>query len=122
MFPVAGGDGLGTTAAVKTWNASHSQKANVEWVDTSGCTNDAPDCSLFISSVTKGVTPSVENAVLLQAEGKYKGGDYVGTLKNGGAAFVENPKFKPAVPKSVLTELATLTKDIESGKIKAANP
>ena len=73
VFPVAGGDGLGTTAAVKTWNASHSQKANVEWVDTSGCTNDAPDCSLFISSVTKGVTPSVEAAVLLQAERQVQG-------------------------------------------------
>lgn len=122
VFPVAGGDGLGTTAAVKTWNASHSQKANVEWVDTSGCVNDPTDCSLFISSVTKGVTPSVENAVELQAEGKYKGGNYVGTLKNGGAAFITNPKYKPAVPAAVLTELKTLKADIESGKIKVSNP
>lgn len=117
VFPVAGGDGLGTTAAVKTWNASHpSQQANVEWVDTSGCSNDPSDCSIFISSVTKGVTPSVESAVLLQAGGKFKGGDYVGTLKNGGAAFIENPKY--SVPKSVITELATLKADIIKGSIK----
>jgi len=119
IFPVAGGDGLGTTAAVKTWNADNpTRKANVEWVDTSGCINDAPDCSLFISSVTKGVTASVKAAVLTQVAGKFKGGDYVGTLKNGGAAFIENTKYKPAVAKSVLTELTTLSKDIISGKIK----
>ncbi len=91
IFPVAGSDGLGTTAAVKTWNAAHaSLPANVEWVDTDGCVNDAPDCDLFLNSVTKGVTASVKAAVLEQAEGKFKGGDYIGTLKNGGAAFIQD--------------------------------
>jgi basic membrane protein A and related proteins len=119
IFPVAGGDGLGTTAAVHKWNSAHpTKKANVEWVDTSGCVNDAPDCSIFISSVTKGVTASVKAAVLSEAANKFTGGDYIGTLKNGGAAFIENPKYKPTVPHSVLAELATLTKDIETGKIK----
>jgi basic membrane protein A len=118
IFPVAGGDGLGSTAAVKTWNAGHSQKANVEWVDTSGCSNDAADCSIFISSVTKGVTASVNAAVEAQAGGKFKGGNYIGTLKNGGAAFIENAKYSPKVPAAVLTELNTLKTDIEKGSIK----
>jgi basic membrane protein A len=116
IFPVAGGDGLGSTAAVKTWNSSHSAKANVEWVDTSGCSNDPSDCSIFISSVTKGVTASVKSAVLLQVSGKFKGGDYVGTLKNGGAAFVENPKY--SVSKAVLNEIKVLSTDIIKGIIK----
>jgi basic membrane protein A len=117
IFPVAGGDGLGTTAAVKTWNSSHpTDKANVEWVDTSGCSNDAPDCSIFISSVTKGVTASVKSAVLLQVSGKFKGGNYVGTLKNGGAAFIENTKY--SVAKTVLNELKVLSADIIKGSIK----
>jgi basic membrane protein A and related proteins len=116
IFPVAGGDGLGTTAAVQSWNKTHSQKANVEWVDTSGCSNDPSDCGIFISSVTKGVTASVRSAVTLQASGKFKGGDYIGTLKNGGAAFVENGKYKVAA--SVLKELATLKADIIKGSIK----
>jgi basic membrane protein A len=119
VFPVAGGDGLGTTAAVKTYNATHSSsKANVEWVDTSGCVNDAPDCSIFISSVTKGVTASVEDAVDNGAAGKFKGGDYIGTLKNKGVAFIENPKYKPAVSASVLTKIKVLQNDIISGSIK----
>lgn len=117
IFPVAGGDGLGTTAAVKTWNTSHA-KANVEWVDTSGCSNDPSDCKIFISSVTKGVTSSVKAAVLLQANLKFKGGNYVGTIKNGGAAYVENPGYKPAVPASILNEIKVLSAAIVSGKIK----
>jgi len=117
VFPVAGGDGLGTTAAVKTWNSSHpSQKANVEWVDTSGCVNDPSDCSIFISSVTKGVTPSVKSAVLLQASGKFKGGNYVGTIKNGGAAFIVNPHY--SVPKAILNELKVLSVEISKGQLK----
>ncbi|HUD70228.1 MAG TPA: BMP family ABC transporter substrate-binding protein [Acidimicrobiales bacterium] len=115
IFPVAGGDGLGTTAAVQTWNSSHT-KANVEWVDTSGCVNDKPDCSIFISSVTKGVTASVKGAVIAQASGKFKGGDYVGTLKNGGAAFIENSKYKVAA--GVLAKIKVLSNDIIKGSIK----
>jgi basic membrane protein A len=118
VFPVAGADGLGTTSAVKTWNASHSLKANVEWVDTDGCVNDPANCNLFLSSVTKGVSASVKAAVLLQAQGKFAGGDYVGTLKNGGAAFIEDHgtagKQNSA---ATLAEIANLTTGIENGSI-----
>lgn len=120
IFPVAGSDGLGTTAAVKTWNAAHpSLEANVEWVDTDGCVNDAPDCNLFLNSVTKGVTASVKSAVVLQAEGKFKGGDYIGTLKNGGAAFIQDHgTMGNANSKATVAEIAVLTKGIENGSIK----
>jgi basic membrane protein A len=118
IFPVAGSDGLGTTAAVKTWNASHSLKANVEWVDTDGCVNDPADCNLFLSSVTKGVTASVKAAVLEQAEGKFTGGDYIGTLKNGGAAFIEDHGTAgKANSAATLAAIATLSTDIENGTI-----
>jgi basic membrane protein A len=119
VFPVAGSDGLGTTAAVKTWNAAHSLKANVEWVDTDGCVNDPANCSLFLNSVTKGVTASVKAAVLLQAEGKFKGGDYIGTLANGGAAFIQDHGTAgKANSAATVAEIAVLTKGIENGSIK----
>ncbi|MGD0853613.1 MAG: BMP family ABC transporter substrate-binding protein [Acidimicrobiales bacterium] len=119
VFPVAGSDGLGTTAAVKTWNAAHSLKANVEWVDTDGCVNDPANCSLFLNSVTKGVTASVKAAVLLQAEGKFKGGDYIGTLANGGAAFIQDHgAMGKANSAATVAEIAVLTKGIENGSIK----
>jgi basic membrane protein A len=119
VFPVAGSDGLGTTAAVTTWNKAHTLKANVEWVDTDGCTNDPTDCNLFLNSVTKGVTASVKAAVLLQAEGKFKGGDYIGTLKNGGAAFIQDHgTMGKANSAATVAEIAVLTKGIENGSIK----
>ncbi len=119
VFPVAGSDGLGTTAAVTTWNKAHTLKANVEWVDTDGCTNDPSDCNLFLNSVTKGVTASVKAAVLLQATGAFKGGDYIGTLKNGGAAFIQDHGTAgKANSAATVAEIATLTKGIENGSIK----
>ncbi|MGH9021102.1 MAG: BMP family lipoprotein [Acidimicrobiales bacterium] len=122
IFPVAGSDGLGTTSAVRTWNASHKLKANVEWVDTDGCVSDASDCNLFLNSVTKGVTASVKAAIVLEATGKYAGSDYVGTLKNGGAAFIQDKQSKMAkqLSKAVLAKVTTITKGIESGSIKVA--
>lgn len=122
VFPVAGSDGLGTTSAVKTWNASHpSAKANVEWVDTNGCSNDAADCNIFLSSVTKGVTASVKAAVLLQASGKFHGGNYVGTLKNGGVQYIMNNKAGTAggkVTAAVKAQVNALVPLIEKGSIK----
>ncbi len=119
VFPVAGSDGLGTTAAVTTWNKAHSLKANVEWVDTDGCVNDPSNCNLFLNSVTKGVTASVKAAVLEQAEGKFKGGDYIGTLKNGGAAFIQDHgTMGKANSAATVAEIAVLTKGIEDGMIK----
>jgi len=119
VFPVAGSDGLGTTAAVTTWNKAHTLKANVEWVDTDGCTNDPSNCNLFLNSVTKGVTASVKAAVLLQAEGKFAGGDYIGTLKNGGAAFIQDHgTMGKANSAATVAEIAVLTKGIENGSIK----
>ncbi len=121
VFPVAGSDGLGTTAAVKTWNGSHSVKANVEWVDTDGCVSDAADCSIFLNSVTKGVTASVTAAVVAQATGAFKGGNYVGTLANGGAAFVQDSgTAAKTVTAKTLAAIKTITAGIEKGTIKVA--
>lgn len=120
IFPVAGGVGFGTNSAVRTWNASHSVKANVEWVDTDGCVSDATDCDLFLNSVTKGVGTSVTAAIVTQATGMFAGGNYVGTLKNGGAAFVQDSQSAAAkmLSASVLKDIKTITAGIISGKIK----
>jgi basic membrane protein A len=119
VFPVAGSDGLGTTAAVTTWNNAHTLQANVEWVDTDGCTNDPSNCNLFLNSVTKGVTASVKAAILDQATGKFAGGDYIGTLKNGGAAFIaDHGTAGKANSAATLAAVVTLTKGIENGSIK----
>jgi basic membrane protein A len=120
VFPVAGSDGLGTTSAVTTWNLAHaSLLANVEWVDTDGCVSDAVDCNLFLNSVTKGVTASVKTAVLEQAAGTFKGGNYIGTLKNGGAAFIQDHgTMGKTNSAATVAKIAVITKGIENGSIK----
>ncbi len=110
VFPVAGGVGLGSVAAAQQAGKKHS----IMWVDSDGCFAEKADCSYFIGSVTKGVTTSVENAVLAAAKGTFKPGSYVGTLANGGVQFYFD---SPTVPASLKATVQQLTKGIESGTI-----
>lgn len=110
VFPVAGSVGLGSVAAAKSAGKGHQ----IIWVDTDGCVNDAPDCSWFLGSVTKGVEPSVNAAVTAAAKGTFKGGIYSGTLKNLGTGTVVDSK---SVSTTIKNALKTITAGIESGKI-----
>ncbi len=110
VFPVAGSVGLGSVAAAKAAGPGHS----IMWVDSDGCVSDAPDCTYFIGSVTKGVESSTKNAVLTAAAGTFKAGAYLGTLKNGGAALIIDAK---TVPASLRAKIKSITAGIVSGKI-----
>jgi basic membrane protein A and related proteins len=119
IFPVAGGDGLGSAAAVKSADAS-GKHVYMFWVDTDGCVSAAQYCPYFITSVTKGITPSVEKAVLAAAHGTFHGGTYIGTLANGGAVLAPFHDFSSKVPASLVSELNALKAEIESGKVSPA--
>ncbi len=119
IFPVAGGVGLGTAKAVQTADSS-GKHVTMEWVDTDGCVNAPQYCKYMISSVTKGITPAVENAVLSAAKGTFKGGTYIGTLSNGGVVLSPYHDFASVVPPSLQSEINTLKSEIESGKIVPA--
>ncbi len=110
VFPVAGSVGLGAIAAAKSAGAGHK----IMWVDTDGCVADSPDCKWFLGSVTKGVEPSVRDAVLAASKGTFKGGVYQGTLKNSGTGTVVNAK---SVSTSLRAKLVSITAMIESGKL-----
>ncbi|HUX04757.1 MAG TPA: BMP family ABC transporter substrate-binding protein [Acidimicrobiales bacterium] len=114
VFPVAGSVGLGSVAAAQKAGTGHS----VMWVDTNGCVSDKQYCSSFIGSVVKGVEPSVRDAVLLAASGKFKGGTYLGTLKNQGTGFTYGGIKVPGSLKKMITKI---TKGIIAGKI-SVNP
>lgn len=114
VFPVAGSVGLGSVAAAQQAGAGHS----VMWVDTNGCVSDAQYCSSFIGSVTKGVEPSVRDAILSAAKGKFHGGTYVGTLKNQGTGVTYGGI---TVPASVKAKLNAVAAGIKNGSI-SVNP
>ena len=118
IFPVAGNVGLGAAKAVQDAdNAAGSQKVNMFWVDTDGCTSAPQYCKYFITSVEKGIQAAVKNAVLSAANSTFKGGTYVGTLANGGAVLAPFHDFAGKVPSSLQSELVQIGKGIADGSI-----
>ena len=117
IFPVAGNVGLGAAAAVKSADNSGGH-VNMEWVDTDGCVSAPQYCKYFITSVTKGIQAAVKNAIVTTAAGKFVGGNYIGTLANGGVVLSPFHDFASKVPMALKTALAAVKAGIESGKIK----
>ncbi|HEX6523716.1 MAG TPA: BMP family ABC transporter substrate-binding protein [Streptosporangiaceae bacterium] len=119
VFPVAGNVGLGAAKAVQDAdNAAGSQKVNMMWVDTDGCVSAATYCKYFITSVEKGIVTAVSNAVEGAANGTFKGGNYVGTLSNGGVGLAPFHDFASQVPSSLQNDLNTVKQGIISGSIQ----
>jgi basic membrane protein A and related proteins len=113
IFPVAGNVGLGAAAAVQqAGNGVH-----MLWVDTDGCVSAPQYCSLFISSVEKGIAVAVKQAVIDAANMTFKGGNYIGTLSNNGVGLAPFHNFQSQVPSSLQSELDQVKKDIISGAI-----
>jgi basic membrane protein A and related proteins len=117
IFPVAGNVGLGAAKAVQTAD-QQGHSVNMLWVDNDGCVNAAQYCKYFISSVEKGIVPAVKAAVLGAYHGTFKGGNYIGTLSNGGVTLAPFHDFASKVPASLKSELATIKAGIENGSIK----
>jgi basic membrane protein A and related proteins len=117
IFPVAGNVGLGAAKAVQTAD-QQGHNVNMLWVDNDGCVNAAQYCKYFISSVEKGIVPAVKAAVLGAYHGTFKGGNYIGTLANGGVTLAPFHDFASKVPASLKSELATIKAGIENGTIK----
>ncbi len=117
IFPVAGGVGLGAAKAVQTADQAGGN-VNMMWVDTDGCVSAAQFCKYFITSVEKGITTAVKTAVLAAAKGTFKGGNYVGTLANGGVQLAPYHDFASKVPAALQSELAQIKTQIENGTIK----
>ncbi len=117
IFPVAGNVGLGAAKAVQQADAQGGN-VNMLWVDTDGCVSAAQYCKYFISSVTKGIQAAVKAAVLSAAAGSFKGGNYIGTLANGGVVLSPFHDFASKVPASLQAELKTIQTGIENGSIK----
>jgi basic membrane protein A and related proteins len=114
IFPVAGGVGIGAAAAVKAKGAGYE----MEWVDTDGCVAEPTYCGLFISSVTKGISESVQTAVLQTAHGKFQGGNSIGTLKNGQVVLSPYHDWASKIPSTLKAAITKIKAEIISGKIK----
>jgi len=118
VFPVAGGAGLGAGAAAQA-SGGH---VSVIWVDTDGCVSVPQYCKYFLTSVTKGLTTSVQTYMNKVASGTFPTGSYVGTLQNGGTGLAPYHDFQSQVPSSLVSQLAKVKSGIEDGSIKITSP
>jgi len=118
VFPVAGGAGLGAGAAAEASNG----KLNLIWVDTDGYESAAQYGKYFITSVTKGLSQSVQDYMKQVSSGTFPTGNWVGTLQNGGTGLAPFHDFDSKVPQDVKDALSKVTSDIESGAIKITSP
>lgn len=113
IMPVAGPVGLGAAAAVQDSGQGH-----MIWIDTDGCVTAPEYCSLFLTSVKKNMNVAVFDTVKQTINGNYKGGLYVGTLKNKGVALAPYHDFESSIPAKLKQEIKGLKKRIEAGKLK----
>jgi basic membrane protein A len=113
IFPVAGGTGLGSAAAAQ----ASGGKAVVIWVDTDGCVAAPQYCSVFLTTVFKGIDAAVKTSVESAAGGTFATADYIGTLANGGTGLSPFHNFESKVPAALQSEVTQVGKDIQSGAI-----
>lgn len=118
VFPVAGPVGLGAAKAA----AQSNGELQILWVDTNGCVSAPRYCGVMLGSVVKGIAASVEKAIKEVKTGSFSGGQYVGTLENGGTGLVLGKELGSTIPQSLQDEIQQAKKDIISGTIEIKSP
>ncbi|MEN3612537.1 BMP family ABC transporter substrate-binding protein [Plantactinospora sp. ZYX-F-223] len=118
IMPVAGGAGLGTTAAAQASGGKYS----VIWVDVDGC-QSTPNCPALMTTVVKNITDAVKDAVVTAAKGEKLAHDpgYLGTLANNGVSLAPYHEFDSKVPAELKAEVDKIKTDISSGAIKVTS-
>ncbi|HET8795481.1 MAG TPA: BMP family ABC transporter substrate-binding protein [Arthrobacter sp.] len=116
ILPVAGPVGLGTVDAVKEANKA-GKNAKIIWVDSDGYEAVPEAQDLFLSSVMKGISKSVEDVITSDVKGNFSPEPYVGTLENGGVALAPYHSFKDEVPEELKAEIEELKAGIIAGEI-----
>ena len=65
----------------------------------------------------KNMDVAVFNAAKAVADGTFKGGTYVGTLKDGGVGIAPLHDFESKAPSGLMAEVDALKADLIAGKI-----
>ena len=111
IVPVAGPVGLGSAAACK------ERSTMMIGVDTDWYIS-APDYKeVYLTSILKNMDVAVYDAIAAVVNGTFKGGTYVGTLKNNGVGIAPFHDFDGKVPASLKAEIEQLKADIIAGKV-----
>lgn len=111
IMPVAGPVGLGTAAAVKERGNAWIIGVDTDW------TVSAPDYKdVILTSVIKGMDVAVLTASKQVKDGTFKGGNYVGTLKDNGVSIPATTVMSDELK----AEVEQVKADIIADKIKSS--
>jgi len=116
ILPVAGPVGLGTAAAVK------ERGAMMIGVDTDWYVSAPEYKEVYLTSILKNMDVAVFDAIKAVLDGTFKGGTYVGTLKNNGVGIAPFHDFEDQVPDDLKAELEEVRKGIIEGSISTGWP
>jgi len=111
ILPVAGPVGLGSAAACK------ERGTMLIGVDTDWYISAPEFKEVYLTSILKNMDVAVFEAVKAVKEGTFKGGVYVGTLKNNGVGIAPFHEFEDKVPADLKAEIEQARKDIIAGTI-----
>ncbi|MBC7262957.1 MAG: extracellular solute-binding protein [Chloroflexi bacterium] len=111
IMPVAGPVGLGSAAACK------ERGTMLIGVDTDWYISAPEFKEVYLTSVVKNMHVAVFEACKAVALGNFKGGVYVGTLKNNGVGIAPFHEFDAKVPDSLKAELEEIKAALIDGTI-----
>jgi serine/threonine-protein kinase len=119
IFPVAGSAGIGSAKAVQAADRTGRHDSLI-WADTDGCVSLPSFCPYIITTAEKNIATAVKTAVLDAASNTFKGGNYIGTIANGGVTLAPFHTYQNKVPASLKAELARIKTEIANGTIVPA--
>lgn len=111
VMPVAGPVGLGSAAAAK------ERGKLIIGVDTDWYVSAPEFRSTYLTSVMKNMDVAVFDAIKAVKDGTFKGGTYLGTLKNGGVGIAPYHDLDSKVPASLKAEIEQVRAKIIKGEI-----
>jgi len=111
ILPVAGPVGLGSAAACK------ERGTMLIGVDTDWYVSASEFKETYLTSILKNMDVAVFNAIKAVADGAFKGGVYVGTLKDNGVGIASFHDFDAKVPAALKAEIEQARKDLIAGTI-----
>jgi basic membrane protein A len=109
IFQAAGSTGLGVFEAARQTNKL-AIGVDADQYD------EAP--GHILTSMVKGVSTSVYDAIKRVKDGAFQGGVYSFGLKEGGVGYVYDERNRPLIPDSVHARVEALKQDIIDGRIK----
>jgi len=118
ILPVAGSVGLGAAAAVQQHDTATPAKfVYLIGVDTDWYVSANQYASILLTTVVKGIDASVLAATKQALDGTFKGGNYVGTLANGGVSMAPYHDMDSKVSAELKAEIDTIKAGIIAGTI-----